>query len=140
MSPNEKNLWGELPKNVEVRTPYLILKEQASILTQMTKGLLIGEVDRRPSIDQNFFLVRLRIKVPSLNSYTYSVVEVKYSPKIYPLKIMDLTGSEQEIECFSEQEFESVLRKILSSSPVKRVISTLLAEIQSSDELQEYPF
>ncbi|MBD2457158.1 hypothetical protein H6G80_24170 [Nostoc sp. FACHB-87] len=139
MSPNNKNLWGELPKNVEVRTPYLILKEQASILTQMTKGLLIGEVDRK-SLGQNIFFVSLRIRVPALNSYTYSVVDVRYPLKLYPLAIKDYTSSEQEVQCSSEQEFELALGKILSSEQVKRVISTLLAEIQSGDELQEDAF
>ncbi|WP_157943320.1 hypothetical protein [Nostoc sp. CENA543] len=139
MSPNNKNLWGELPKNVEVRTPYLILKEQASILTQMTKGLLIGEVDRKPVL-QNVFIARLRIRVPELNSYTYSVVDVQYPLKLYPLVIKDYTSSEQEIQCSSEQEFEVTLGKILSSDQVKRVISTLLAEIQSGDKVQEETF
>ncbi|MBD2490572.1 hypothetical protein [Aulosira sp. FACHB-615] len=140
MSPNNKNLWGELPKNVEVRTPYLILKEQASILTQMTQGLLIGEVDRRPSLDQDIFSVRLMIKVPALNSYTYSVVEVIYPLQLYPLEIRDLTGSFRDVQCSSEQEFEVSLGQILSSDPIKRVISTLLTEIQSSEKLQEDTF
>lgn len=140
MFPNNKNLWGEIPKNVEVRTPFLILKEQASILTQMTNGLLIGEVDRRPSLEQTLFSVRLRIKTPILNNYTYSVVEVKYPPKLYPLKIRDFTDYEKEVECSSEEEFEAALSKILSSDAVKTVISTLLADIQSGDELQENNF
>jgi hypothetical protein len=41
---SKKNLWGELPKPETIRTPYTILKEQASILSEITNGLLIGEV------------------------------------------------------------------------------------------------
>jgi hypothetical protein len=132
MFTNEKNLWGELPKNAEVRTPFLILKEQASILTQMTNGLLIGEVIRVQSRDPEFWVI-LRIKVPALNSYTYSVVEVRYPPHIYPLTVIDLNGSGSPVKCSSEEEFEAILSQILSSDPVKRVISTLLADIQSSE-------
>lgn len=130
MLPNEKNLWGEIPKNVEVRTPFLILKEQASILAKMTNGLLLCEAQRIPSLDEKFS-VRLRIIVPALNSYTYSLVEVTYPLQLYPLRIIDLTGSGQPVVCSSEEEFEAALSKILSSDAVKRVISTLLADIQS---------
>jgi hypothetical protein len=132
MTPNEKSLWGELPKNVEVRTPFLILKEQASILTQKTNGLLIGDVARISSHDPDFWVI-LRIKVPALNSYTYSVAEVKYPPQIYPLTIRDLNEPGSPVKCSSEEEFEAALSQILSSDPVKRVISTLLADIQSNE-------
>ena len=37
------NLWGDLPVE-DVRTPHVVLREQASILTEMTKEKLIGRV------------------------------------------------------------------------------------------------
>ena len=35
-----KNLWGKLPIEDNIRTPYIILKEQASILTEATNGVV----------------------------------------------------------------------------------------------------
>ena len=35
-TPKIKNLWGDLPLEENIRTPYVILKEQASLLTETT--------------------------------------------------------------------------------------------------------
>jgi hypothetical protein len=59
---NKKNLWSELPNTETIRTPYTILKEQASILNEITAGLLIGEVIHNQK--DKFFVMILRIKVP----------------------------------------------------------------------------
>lgn len=39
-----KNLWGELPQAGEIRTPYMILREQAELLGEMTGDILQGRV------------------------------------------------------------------------------------------------
>ena len=33
-----KNLWGDLPVEETIRTPYVVLKEQANLLTEATNG------------------------------------------------------------------------------------------------------
>jgi hypothetical protein len=140
----KKNLWGELPNSENVRTPYTLLKEQASLLTEITKGLLIGEVKLSPEVDalskfttsiigeQNqSFVAFLRIKVPSLNNYTYSVVKIQYPIKLYPVLVKSLVVDNFQIECLSEEEFENAVGQILSSQEVKEVISALLAQIHA---------
>ena len=87
---SKKNLWGELPKPETIRTPYTILKEQASILSEITNGLLIGEITNNHK--DNFFVNIFRIKVPSINNYTYSVVEAQYPIKLYPVFVKNLTS------------------------------------------------
>jgi hypothetical protein len=145
---NKKDLWGDLPSAETIRTPYTILKEQASILTEKTKGLLLGEVKLSPQIEyinrfgelvdqekqqSQLFVAFLRIQVPSLNNYTYSVVKIQYPiPQLYPVLVTSLASAEdRECDCANEAEFENFLGKILSSSDVKRVISTLLAQIHA---------
>jgi hypothetical protein len=154
----KKNLWGELPNIETIRTPYTLLKEQASILSEITNGLLIAEVIHNQK--DNFFVMILRIKVPSLNNYTYSVVEVQHSIKLYPVFVNNLASDnfnnlEKNLmiaaknplgsivdyggwlenhgysKCSSEEEFENALGQILSSQEVKRVISALLAQIHA---------
>ena len=39
------NLWGDLPVE-DVRTPHVVLREQASILTEATEGKLLGTVTK----------------------------------------------------------------------------------------------
>ena len=126
---NKKNLWGELPNAETIRTPYTILKEQASILSEITNGLLIGEVVVNIQ-KENFLAMTLRIKAPSLNNYTYSVVDVQQPIQLYPVGIRNLIKNTWT-EYSSEEEFENALGQILSSQEVKRVISALLAQIHA---------
>ncbi|AFZ17530.1 hypothetical protein [Allocoleopsis franciscana] len=150
---SKKNLWGELPNPETIRTPYAILKEQASLLSEITNGLLIGEVIN--SQNGKFFVKILRIKAPSLNNYTYSVVEVQHLIQLYPVFVKNLTSDPltnatdfiQSLmgdlkgygllekqgynKCSSEEEFENALGEILSSQEVKQVISALLAQIHA---------
>jgi hypothetical protein len=155
---SNKNLWGDLPSIETIRTPYTLLKEQASILTEITKGLLIGEVIHNQK-DKLFVLI-LRIKAPSLNNYSYSVLEVQYPINLYPvfvknfasvnfnsveknlmntannplMSLVDYGGwleNQGYSKCSSEEEFENTLGQILSSQEVKRVISALLAQIHA---------
>ena len=126
---SKKNLWGELPNAETIRTPYTILKEQASMLSEITNGLLIGEVAFNNQTD-NSLSMTLMIKAPSLNNYTYSVVRVGQPIQLYPVTIVNLFINELD-RYFSEEEFESALGQILSSQDVKRVISGLLAQIHA---------
>ena len=126
---SKKNLWGELPNAETIRTPYTILKEQASILSEITNGLLIGEVVVNIQ-KENFLAMTLRIKAPSLNNYTYSVVDVQQPIQLYPVGIRNLIKNTWT-EYSSEEEFENALGQILSSQEVKRVISALLAQIHA---------
>lgn len=143
-----KDLWGDLPSAETIRTPYTILKEQASILTEKTNSLLIGEVKMSPQIEypgiikslvdqerqqSQSFVAFLRIKVPSLNNYTYSVLKIQYPlPDLYPVLVTSFVAAEdRECECATEAEFENALGKVLSSSDVKRVISGLLAQVHA---------
>lgn len=154
MTQEPKNLWGNLPSVNKIKTPFTILKEQASLLTKMTQGLLVGEVTQpkmrqglledqpfrqglnqvQQEINQDLEVI-LRIKVPSLNSYTYSVLQVIYPIALYPVKVKNLTTQAfNYLLCNSKEEFENALGSILSSESVQRVISALLADLQV-DEL-----
>ena len=127
---SEKNLWGNLPSLTNLHTPFTTLKQQAMMLGKMTNGLLVGEVLRDQRSQD--FIARLRINVPALNGYTYNVLEVNYPAELYPLKITDLTGDlGKAIPCASEEEFEQVLGNILASEPVRRVVTTLLVDLQA---------
>jgi hypothetical protein len=135
MVNNKRNLWGNLSVSANIRTPFTILKEQASILTEMTNGLLVGEV-KRFSIEEGF-AANLRVRVPTLGGYAYSILRVNYPPDLYPLNIMNLTNQSPAKSCGSEEEFEVTLGKVLSSESVQRVISALLADVQADGVSEE---
>lgn len=140
--PKIKNLWGDLSLGETIRTPYIILKEQASILTEATNGLLIAEVRKEQKIakikSEYDFNCVLDIKVPAINNYSISVVTIKYPVTIYPAKIYRyIQNSVEGKVCKNEEELEENLEAILSSQEVRRIVSGLLSEVRADKTVQE---
>ena len=125
-----QDLWGEIPIGEAVRTPYVILGEQALLLGQKTKNVLEGRATRRLK-DGKFFVVILYVVAPVLDGYTYGLVRVTHGPKLYPLRFEDLVSGEN-MECEDEDALTGALGKTLASEGVKKVIGSLLS--QSSSE------
>ena len=128
----EKNLWGQLPIEDEIRTPTHILKEQATILTDMTKGVLQGEVS--VGQDGGRFELNLYIVAPRIENYTFTVAWCSHGLDLYPVRVnpgWDRAYTAR-IECANEEEFESALKSILSSDKVRRVVSTLLGQSRAT--------
>ena len=128
-----KNLWGDLPIEDNVRTPYIILKEQASILTEATNRLLIGEVNKRTH-SSSCVDCSLIIKVPSINNYTLSIIDITYPVTIYPLQIKSDFTKHTLTECKTEEELENALHNRLSSEEIRRIISGLLSEVRADEK------
>ncbi len=125
------NLWGDLPAAESLRTPLHMLKEQASILTKLTNGVLEGHVSTTRSgrkLDHT-----LAIIAPALQGYVYLVVTVNHDIAIYPIRIHDdVEGRTFEVK--DEAGFTQVIGDILSSQKVKSVIAGLLAQSTSAAE------
>lgn len=156
-----KNLWGDLPVE-EFRTPHVMLREQASILTEATNGLLVGTVvkekftkipftspkyvtlkmledlqEKHDKQNKYTWTSRLEIIVPSINNYSISIVQIDYPLKMYPLKILStVTDDYRYQKCETEEEFNQKLEEILSSSDVKKIIAGLLTEIRADAEFK----
>jgi hypothetical protein len=127
-----ENMWGEINDPVNQRTPTSILREQASILNQLTKGVLIGSIEQEPTTN-NTLAYNFAITAPAINNHKFTILTVQYSITIYPLSLTDRTTQVQR-QCLNEEGFTSTLKGILSSMQVRRVISALL--IQSQDSKQ----
>jgi hypothetical protein len=104
-------------------TPVMVLKEQAARLGERTKNLVEAKVFTTPK-NQGFHHA-LYLLVPTMGSYRYELLSVYDLPSIYPIKIFDMT-SDQQSEAMTLEEFKKVLREILSSDRVRRVINNLL--------------
>jgi hypothetical protein len=124
-----ENMWGEINTPVNQRTPTSILREQAAILNQLTKGVLIGSLEQEPT-NHNTLVYNFAVTAPAINNHKFSILTVQYSITIYPLTLTDHTTQVQR-QCLNEEAFISTLKGILSSTQVRRVISALL--IQSQD-------
>jgi len=122
-------MWGEINDPRDQKTPTMILREQAAILNQLTRGILIGSIDQEPT-QNNTLIYNFAITAPAINNHKFSILTVQYSLTIYPLTLTDHTTHVQR-QCLNEDAFASTLKSILSSTQVKRVISALL--VQSRD-------
>jgi hypothetical protein len=131
MSSTE-NLWGDIPVQPELRAPLVILREQASKLSELTNMFLLGDVqiERR---NANLSMT-LSIRVPSLDNYEYEVLRATHGALMYPVNVYDLnqalgnTPGWEPIKCENEAGFKTTLTQILRSETVHKVISSLLAQ------------
>ena len=135
-----KSLWGDLPLAEAIRTPLIILREQATLLTQMTNAVLEGAVTNQlvrtssnvfdpfgPSKD---FLATLAIEAPALDGYVFQVLKVGYDLALYPVEVIDLVNS-QQYDCVDEGAFMEAMSTVLSSAAVRRAVGMLLAQSKS---------
>ena len=122
------SLWGDF-KNLEpVRTPTVILREQAEVLGGLSNYVLYGQVTQRAIRDQ--FLIELYIIVPGLDDYQFQILGAKHTIDIYPLDIYDHVN-ERSYSCPNEDHFIATLRDILSSEKVRRAIEVLISQVRT---------
>lgn len=124
-----QNLWGEFPNVEDVRTPTIVLKEQAAQLSTATKGVLRGKVSVRQS--GGWFTLQLRVVAPAIEGYEYTVLDVMHPIDPYPLTIVsnwDKGRREDGVKCNNEDEFVAALAAILQDDRVKRIVAALLAQ------------
>lgn len=121
-----ENLWGDLSELTRVRTPKSILQEQADILTHETDGLLQGRIDS--TADRGNFSHEFDVVAPSFNNYIHSLFRVEHRVDLYPL---DVVGPEGRIRCENEEEFKQCLGRALSSEPIRKILSSLLSQIEA---------
>lgn len=138
-----ESLWPtDLNVDGDIRTPKMIIEEQARLLGEATHGLLLADVkvNSNPSIGESIrneifaagkgsFQIMLQLLVPDLNNYRYGVLEAYHGLEPYPLVVMSeyLSGETKRVACANEGEFIRQLGSILRSDGLKEVIQRLLA-------------
>lgn len=130
MDKTPDDFW-ELPEEPPtIETPKEILTAQAGFLEKHTKGVLSGLVSARTDMTGREMLLSFKIYAPSIPSYagTYQIelFDITHPiTTIYPATI-EGTVIDRAIICASPEEFKQELRKILSSTKTRNVISSLL--------------
>lgn len=123
----------ELPNN--------ILKEQAEILEEITKGAVYGRItnlkfDGRKVGTEYTLASIFEIVVPALDNYSYTLLILYSRPECdYPVAITvgnDIVSDSENFkpayECRTRGEFIDALKEILSMNEVNEKIQTLLAK------------
>ena len=116
------DLWGT-DFDFAVTTPGSILKEQASLLSTKTQGLVTAEVDNKPfgSNIQHIF----KLVVPAMDFYKYELFRLVHGIDLYP---GDIFWNNDHYPFKDEQSLLSVLATIFRSAPTMKVISSLVAQ------------
>jgi len=125
----KENLWGPIEPVPSMRTPTNVLKEQASALSQMTKGVLRGKV--HVGNRGGTFLIDLSIIAPAINNYEFDVAHVEHELALYPVTVVAAWERYEQgktVTCQNEEEFTTALTTILQSELVRRAIASLLAQ------------
>ena len=128
----QPDFWGEIGSAEVVRTPVLILREQAALLGKKTKGLVEATVDTDAS--GGSFIHRFKLVVPALDNYTYELFSISNGIDFYPMEAHGFQnrskfGSMVTMSTLrSEDEFLHWLQEILSSPETKKIIANILAQ------------
>ena len=126
-----RDLWGELPDADRTRSPQTLLAEQAVLLGQKTGNVLEGKMETKAAPSDQIWAT-LSIVAPSLGGYRYPVCKLEYPVlMLYPLLINDYVNA-RKFKCSDEKELIEAIEQILTSEPLRKVISALLRRSQES--------
>jgi hypothetical protein len=126
MSSQPNNLWPEDFGAIAVVPPVVILKEQAGFLSQMTKGIVEGEV-RSGKNAAGRFSHTLSLVAPALGGYRYELIQISHDIQLYPTDVFYLPGT-ISVTVISEEELKGVLRIRFADDRTKKVINALIAQ------------
>jgi hypothetical protein len=124
------NLWGANIQDAVAKLPIQHFREQAGILSNVTKGIVIG--DCNAALSSNRVEASLDIVAPKLKNYRLQVAFSTYqlaSP--YPCRLVDVL-SQKGIEVKSEPDFVQELAKILQSEKVRSAVASLIKTSNAS--------
>jgi hypothetical protein len=136
------DLWGTIPTADTTPVPATVLKEQGRLLSEKTNGILSGIVKVHATYEAGrdvskivFFIV-----CPTLNNYRYEVLLVNQStfPDVFPVEVVydktDESKGRVKVIAHDVEEFKTVVKDVLQSDRVKRVIAALLRDAQEFDD------
>ena len=117
-----QDLWGNFQLEA-VRTPLVILREQAAALGPKTQNLVEAEVST--STFRGEFRHRFELVVPTFDDYRYDLLTLTHDIEIYPLHLEYPADTELSRVVSSEDELKEALQKALSSTHTQQIISRL---------------
>ena len=142
------SLWPEDIVVVEAKAPVTILKEQASLLSKQTKGIVEGEVLLIAGPLAGNFGYAFYIKAPALGDYRFRLLTIEHEITMYPVwttpdesmlselrsrkALKEFQVRDQSIVARNETEFLRILSLLFASSRTKQVVRAILAQSGSS--------
>src|SRR4051794_23147717 len=125
------DLWPEdLGHETSILMPVHIMREQASKLTERTKGLLEGHVESTaPSGDSDSFSHSFFIVAPAVDNYKHLLFWVNHRIAGYPVNVCQPGQPASTTNVAKDEEsFVEKLKAIFAQDKTKAIIQALLAQ------------
>lgn len=122
MTDSNDDLWPDLTGEPTVKSPLLILREQAVKLGAKTSNIIEAEVTANPSSRDGELDIQFTLKAPALNGYEYALFSIRQSIDLYPVS---LSGGNKAKD---EPEFKQYLENLFKSERTVNIIRSLIAQ------------
>ncbi len=125
-----QDLWPDLSNMAPIRTPFLVLKEQAALLGQKTHNIVTAQVQGPiRSSEGDDVCVYFNLVAPALENYQFRLFEIVYSIiKPYPVRIFTHGLSLTPHAVISEEDLIEELKAIFSNRATVSAISAMVAQ------------
>ena len=120
------NLWGDLPKLENLKSPRKILQEQADLLSAMTDDNLRGHVRTETAGEE--IVHELEVIAPYINNYRTTVLRITHGPVIYPVHVQQGTNLGRSLLCNDSVTLIQALKGVLQSAEVRKLIASLITQ------------
>ncbi len=119
------DLWPDNIGDSKLITPVAILKEQAVLLGEKTKQLVVGEVST--GILGPMFVHSFCISAPTIK-YRYELFTASHAINFYPLTVQ---FASQKTLLGNEDAFRAKLKSIFSDAHTLTVVHSILAQVRA---------
>ncbi len=152
MSDTELDLWPDATElaKTSVEPPLTLLRQQAALIGEKTKNLIIGEViTRRVPLQNPVYALDIYpfkpkppdeystkqiehhfvLSSPALDDYCFTLFSARHAMNLYPVLLFcTLDDNEAKVECKTEEELKEGLSVIFHNESTLKVIQGLLAQ------------
>jgi len=145
---NIESLWPSdfISSDVDVTLPVMILRQQATILGQLTHNILEGLVESSPELMPKYQIPQIPekkvmsdalrhnfyIKAPTLGGYRYKLFYATHKlADTYPVNIYSPVFPNSFLQVIDEKEFCQAVSDIFNSEKTKKIVQSLLIQSEA---------
>jgi len=129
-----KSLWPSFGDVPAIKTPKIILQEQAAFLEKESNKYIISEVITTIGLNSSNKLTHvLRITAPKIENYTAAIVQLDHdSIKLYPTTLISrIKPMPVTYTINNEQELLDMLKKVFEEKETLETIKSLFAQTKA---------
>lgn len=127
MSTSLRDLWPDDLAPASVASPLAVLRHQAQLLKQKTKGELEARTDAEPVANGERLRHVFLLEAPSLQRAGYRLLSVEHGRDLVYPAVIDAGGGIGQVVCPDQAHLERVLADVFKSDLTRAVVHSLLA-------------